>query len=211
MPSDSLTTIGDDIAPGSSVIEVHVRELSQLFNSMDPSPFLDKDLDVDAEEFIVSWARELPDDKPLALMVHLDRAAVVPNEGRLLGEAVHSYFRHRAELTERRLRDLFRRGRKSLFIGLLFLTGSILLGRWVEYLFSGRSISEIVREGLVIGGWVAMWRPMEIFLYDWWPIRNERRIYDRLSSAAVRINCTGRSDATRPRPDLPANIAPSPG
>jgi hypothetical protein len=50
---------GDDIPQDSAVIEVHVRELNQLFNSMDPSPFLDKDLDVDAAEFITGWAREL--------------------------------------------------------------------------------------------------------------------------------------------------------
>jgi hypothetical protein len=37
------------------------------------------------------------------------------------------------------------------------------------------------------GGWVAMWRPMEIFPHDWWVIRDERRIYDRLSQMAVRI------------------------
>jgi hypothetical protein len=199
--------MGDDIAKGSAVIEVHVRELSQLFNSMDPSPFLDKDLDVDAEEFIVSWAKELDPEKPVAILVHLDKAVVVPSEGKMLGEAVHSYFRHRAELTERRLRDLFRRGRKSLVIGLLFLTGSIMLGRWVEYLFSGRSITEIVREGLIIGGWVSMWRPMEIFLYDWWPIRNERRIYDRLSTAAVRINCAGKQDGARSPVEVSASVA----
>jgi hypothetical protein len=49
---------GDEIPPASEIIEVRVAELSQLFNSMDPSPFHDKDLDDDAEEFIVSWAKE---------------------------------------------------------------------------------------------------------------------------------------------------------
>jgi hypothetical protein len=34
----------------------------------------------------------------------------------------------------------------------------------------------IIRESLLIGGWVAMWRPMEILLYDWWPIRAEARL-----------------------------------
>jgi hypothetical protein len=49
----------------------------------------------------------------------------------------------------------------------------------------------MVRESLLIGGWVAMWRPMEIFLYDWWVIRGERRVYDRLSRMNVRVVCTG--------------------
>ena len=45
----------------------------------------------------------------------------------------------------------------------------------------------IVRESLTIGGWVAMWRPLEIFLYDWWPLVRRRRIYRSLSRAQVRV------------------------
>ena len=41
-------------------IKLKLRDMSQLFNSMDPSPFIEKDLDDDAEEFIVSWARNSP-------------------------------------------------------------------------------------------------------------------------------------------------------
>ena len=51
---------GDPLPPMCSVIEVHVGELKQLFNAIDPSPFRDKDLDPKAEEFIVGWAKELP-------------------------------------------------------------------------------------------------------------------------------------------------------
>jgi hypothetical protein len=203
MPSERLIA-GDDIPPGSGVIEVHVRDLSQLFNSMDPSPFLEKDLDVDAEEFIVSWAKELPDDAPLAVLIHLDRPAVVPEEGHVVGDAVHSFFRHRAEMAQQRLRQLLRRGRTSLFIGLPFLAGCILLGDWVAHVLAERPSAQVIRESLLVGGWVAMWRPMEVFLYDWWPIRRERRVYDRLAASAVRIACTG-----NPNP-APARMRESP-
>jgi hypothetical protein len=43
-------------------------------------------------------------------------------------------------------------------------------------------IGEILRESLPIGGWVSMWRPPEVFLYDWWAIRNEIRLSDRLAA-----------------------------
>ena len=32
-----------------------------------------------------------------------------------------------------------------------------------------------------------MWRPMELFLYDWWPIRAEARLADRLAAMPVRV------------------------
>src|SRR5215469_16180756 len=55
-------TAGDAIPPKCAVIEVHVGELRQLFDAIDPSPFRERDLDSKAEEFIVGWAKDLPKD-----------------------------------------------------------------------------------------------------------------------------------------------------
>jgi hypothetical protein len=178
---------GDPIPPKCSVIEVHVGELKQLFNAIDPSPFRDKDLDPKAEEFIVGWAKELPRDATLALVVDLDREAGLPDEAAVLREAIHEFFSQRAQAYGRRLRELFRVGRTSLVIGLVALASAIALGDFLAALMKGSRIGEIARESLTIGGWVSMWRPLEIFLYDWWPIRIEARLSERLAAMPVRI------------------------
>jgi hypothetical protein len=77
---DDKASAGDPIPPKCAVIKVHVGELKQLFNSIDPSPFRNKDLDPTAEEFIVGWAKDLPRDAALALVVDLDRQAGLPDE-----------------------------------------------------------------------------------------------------------------------------------
>ncbi len=167
-------------------IEVRLRELSQLFNSMDPSPFIDRDLDAAAEEFIVSWARELSHKLELELVIHL---ATLPAPDRVAGtgEAVRHYFASRAEMKHRELRLLLRRGRSSLLIGLLFLAVCFGLGEVVQQAPLG-AWNEFVALGLHIAGWVAMWRPLEIFLYDWWPLRNDQRLLARLARMKVRLN-----------------------
>ena len=50
------------------LIEITLRELKQLFNTLDPAPFHEKDLDHDAKEFIVVWARKYRRSDPLALI-----------------------------------------------------------------------------------------------------------------------------------------------
>ncbi len=189
-------TVGDPLPPQCRPIEVHVAELKQLFNEMDPAPFRERDLDPNAEEFIVEWSRELPAADPLCLVVHLDRPAGLPDEPSVLRDAIHEFFRQRADVTRRKLRQLLRNGRISLLIGLAFLTVSILVGDFVDSMVVGRGFEfgGLVRESLLIGGWVAMWRPLEVFLYDWWPIREEARLQDRLGKMAVRIHYTGVSD-----------------
>ena len=110
---------GDPLPAGCTApIEVRVPELRNLFNAMDPAPFNDRDLDPSAEAFIVNWSKDLPRDAPLALLVHLDRPCDLADAAAVLREAVHSFFAERARSERRRLRELLKRGRISLAIGL---------------------------------------------------------------------------------------------
>jgi hypothetical protein len=36
-------------------------------------------------------------------------------------------------------------------------------------------------------GWVAMWRPIEIFLYDWWPISRRLRRLRHIATLPVEV------------------------
>ena len=182
--SKDKASAGDPIPAKCAVVEVHVGELRQLFDAIDPSPFRDRDLDPKAEEFIVGWAKDLPRDASFALVVDLDREAGLPDEAAVLRDAIHEFFRHRAQTYRQRLRELFRQGRTSLVIGLVALPGAIALGDFLATLMKGNHIDEILRESLTIGGWVSMWRPLEVFLYDWWPIRNEARLSESASGYA---------------------------
>lgn len=152
---------------------------------MDPSPFIEKDLDDDAEEFIVSWALEYPLNAPLRLSIYLDQwPAEDPKE--LIKIAVHNHFSYRARIVGLELKRLFKQGRTSLLIGLVFLSVCLLISR---LLFTGNAgtWASVGRESLTIAGWVAMWRPMQIYLYDWWPIRRRANIYRKLSRIPVEI------------------------
>lgn len=174
----------------AATIEVRVTDLRQLFNAMDASPFGHRDLDPRAEEFIVGWARELPPKAALRLRVHLDAPPGGTDESGQLGESMRGFFRQRAEAGRRSLRNLFRVGRTSLLVGLGFLALTVAASDLIASHSHG-SLVETLREGLAIVGWVALWRPLEIFLYDWWPIRAQLRLSERLAAMSVEINYGG--------------------
>lgn len=204
MRLEAQPSAGDPLPQNCRVIEVRVGGLRQLFNAIDPSPFRERDLDPRAEEFIVEWARELPPELPWALLVHLDRAAGKDDESVALRDAVHEYFAQRALSAQRRLRELFKRGRQSLFIALAFLAVSIAVGDTIASWLGDRGIAAVIREGFLIGGWVAMWRPLEVFLYDWWPIRAEVKLLRKLSTIPVRIEYSATEHDEAWRSDWPA-------
>lgn len=166
-------------------IQLQLRELPQLFNSMDATPFHHRDLDRDAEEFIESWALEFPARGEFTITVLLENfPAEDPTS--TAREAIHNYFQYKEELTRRELSQLLKRGRVSLAIGFVFLALLAVAGSALANL-PHAAFGAITRESLTIGGWVAMWRPLQIFLYDWWPIAHRRRIYRSLSQAHVAV------------------------
>ena len=187
------TREADQGAPGEAAgkIEIHAPALDRLFNPMDPSPLNARDLAPGAAEFIVGWASEVPRDARLSLVVYIDRPEDAAASAAILQEAIGRSFARESEASRRRLRQLFHRGRISLVIAVAFLGTMIAVGDLAVAALQGHRIAEIAREGFLIGGWVAMWRPLEIFLYDWWPIRAEARLYDRLGAMTVRVSCGG--------------------
>ena len=165
---------------------MRLRELAQLFDSFDPAPFHEKDLDRDAEEFIVSWALEHPPAAPLLFRLHLPRDQQRLQPERVVQDAVHNYFTYRSGIARLDVRRTLQYGRQSLLIGVLFLVACMAL-RAAWRTLGTTDWGRIVDEGLLILGWVAMWKPLELLLYDWWPLLRKMRTYANLSRMRVEV------------------------
>lgn len=176
--------------------EIHVRvpTLGHLFDPMDPSPLSRKDLQPRVEEFVVSWGRELSVRRP-SIVIHVDGP---PDDDavRAAADGVRAYFADRAQASRRELRHLFRVGRVSLVIALAALVLSFAVGQLLQSLDSAFTFA--LGGTLEIGGWVAMWRPLQIFLYDWWPIRADVRLFQELAHTDVRVVCDEVAAQTAP-------------
>ena len=175
------------MTPGTTndAIELRVDEIAQLFHTLDPFPFRERDLDREAEEFIVGWARELPTDQPIRIIVHFPESDIQSRAAEDLAEAFRRYFSHRAAVLQGDLTELFRIGRRSLGIGVVVLIACFAIAHLASGFITESPFRRMVEESFVILGWVANWRPLEIFLYDWWPIARRRDLYHRLSHALV--------------------------
>ncbi|HEV2321773.1 MAG TPA: hypothetical protein VGT42_05360 [Gammaproteobacteria bacterium] len=176
-------------------VEVRLDNLRQFFNSMDPSPFYERDLDPDAERYIVSWAEEYPHVEPVTLVLHVEAPEAATQQAMVEG-AVHSHFSNQARLAGLEFRHLLRIGTRSLVIGLAVLALCLVLSGTVAR--GSGTAGDIMRESLLIGGWVAMWHPMQIYLYGWWPLLRRRRTYEKLARMPVEIRPVPRPRAAHP-------------
>lgn len=171
----------------AAAIEIQVDDLSQLFDSLDPFPFRERDLDKSAEEYIVAWAREIGKSQAIEIIIHIPHGAKHATNAADVQSAIQKYFAYKSDLIDRDLSELFRVGRQSLLVGVGVLGLCIVLREFAIATLGADGFGRALNEGLLILGWVANWRPLEIFLYDWWPLTRRRDLYRRLSNARVLI------------------------
>ena len=144
---------GQAIAAGA--IEVRVSDISQLFDTLDPFPFPDRDLDKDAEEFIVGWARELPRDHPLKIVLHMPASEIKKCDLKAVGESMNRYFGYRVGLDraqsddERNYIRRFYRRLTTWLLGFWAGYGVLLIGA-KQFVVSRHLVYSSVAIGLVL-------------------------------------------------------------
>jgi hypothetical protein len=169
------------------VIEIKLNSAEQLLNSFDPSPFRERDLDDRAADYILDTAEELALRGPVKLIIELPQDQAARELAQQLPAAVHNSFKYRANHARRQLRELFRYGRLSLAVGLAVLALCVLTIHLLGLPSIQSTFAQMTEQGLFILGWVAIWRPLEIFLFDWWPITKRIDLLQRLSNAEIEI------------------------
>jgi len=179
MAAASTTHKDDAVA-----VELRLDRLARLYNSLDPAPFHDKELEAAADDYVVGSAEDAG-GRPIRLVVMLPDTELARPEAEHVAPSVRRHFERRRDAEHRKLRALWWRGRVALVIGIAFLAAclvarSLLLG-------SPSTAAHIVAEGLLIVGWVAMWGPLDIFLYGWWPTWSRVKQLDRLTRIGVEL------------------------
>ena len=176
-----------NLKPGRAAIGVRLDSLSELFERFDPAPMPQADLAPEVADYIISRASEASSEQDFDLSFHLGAADA--ERGRLmdLAQRVQTCFRVRAEQQRRHLSEVFRSGRQALAIGLAVLAVCLSLA-W--FIGAGAEVTSFVRlaqESLVVIGWVVIWRPAEIFLFDWIPIEQQKKLLYRLAGSTVAV------------------------
>lgn len=179
------------------LIELKLRDPRQLFHQLDPAPFAEKDLDPAAEAWIEESVRELGPRHGLRLRIWLPPEQAVSTAAVTLPVAIQNFFFARARQARVELRRQIRRALANLLIGVAFLAVCLALRQSLR----DTGQFELLSEGLLIIGWVALWRPVENFLYDWWPVARRQRRLTRIAAMPVEVNALqGGPDASMTRP-----------
>ena len=176
-------------ANGKRLIEVRVKSALQLFDAHDPAPFRERDLDDDFLEYIVTSAREFSSSRPCKIVIHIDEAETKDLSTASIKESIQSYLNYKIDLQKSDLKVFLKRSQLFLGIGLLVLATCIGIAQSLKIPSSPGAVG-ILREGIVIFGWVSIWKPIELILFDWYPLYEQLKLFQKLIASEVEIKFT---------------------
>lgn len=171
---------------GKILIEIKLMSIMQLFNSFDPAPFYEKELDTAAEKYIVETVKDFKKNTQFKIIVYLPEDLARTEKAKTIGPAIHNHFQYMVLVMDRNFRRHFRYGRVSLLIGLSFLGVALIARQMVSHL-SSLFLAQFLADALLIIGWVAMWEPITVLLYQLWPIIQMKKIYQRISAMEIEV------------------------
>jgi hypothetical protein len=165
-----------------ATIEIRIRSLAQLFDALDPAPLQERALDRSAESYMLACAGKHRTTEPLRLLVHCPESLRAHAADAING--IHGHFRRAHAQGEQKFRRRLRIGGFALAAASGVLAGSF----WLRSLLSAvkeRPLVQGLSEGLLILGWVAMWRPVEILLFEHWESHLGHALLERLANIPV--------------------------
>lgn len=167
---------------GHPCVDVRVPAIDNLFDKRDPAPFRDRDLDPSLSEYLVESAEDCLSRGPPRLVFWLEK----PGTAAELEEPVRAHFNYELERLTRHRRREVRLGYVGLLIAFSFIALLLSLAQFVAAEFA-TPFGAALKESLTISGWVLLWRPVEVLIYDGLPWRRRRAVLRSLLASPLEV------------------------
>lgn len=170
------------IENGEPCVDIRLNGLEQFFDGRDPAPFRERDLDPDLALYLRDAGDDLFHEKHFRIIFWLGK----PCEPGEIEEAFRAHFEYEHERIVRNGVQRRRTGQIALLLAIILLGGLLSLSQLIDSAMPG-ALGAAIKEGVEIAGWVVMWRPVEVLIYDWIPARHDRRVIDKLLEATLEL------------------------
>jgi hypothetical protein len=168
----------------SPEIKLQLLNIDELLRSPG-SLYRKRTLKADAEEFIVEEAEAISRKAAINIKVHLAFSEIKYKDD--IAPAIHRHFCYRREQSQKKYKRILQYGWRILFIALGLLAVIFSLTEIAIRFMPDNRIVLFIRESFIIFGWVALWRPLDLLLYDWYPVKTDINLYYRLEHSNVQV------------------------
>ncbi len=183
---------------------LYLSRLAHFFETPLLDPFAGDSIDESGIDQLLDTMKARPRGAPhlKRIVLHLPPEEIAPDLPHRLKSAIATYCTVQGRLSHQKVREIRLEGRRALFIGFVVWAICLLLSTLSESFFSRYSLQgRLLGEGFLIAGWVSLWRPAELLLYDWWPYAQDAKLYERIKAMDVAVIPRSSAAGQPPLPD----------
>lgn len=177
-------------SPTDDTVDLYLSDIHNFFQTPEVDPFLGENIEASGIDQLIDTMNARPGGrKGIAnIIIHLPEAMIEPGLPAKVSTAINNYCNAQIRLAVQKKREIWLEGRKALRIGLVFWAICLALSLlFEEVIFTRHAVGRLFGEGFIIAGWVGLWRPAELLLYDWRPYAREMKRYEEIKAMDVRI------------------------
>lgn len=178
-----MTSQADD------TVDLYLSDIHNFFQTPEVDPFLGENIEASGIDQLIDTMNARPSGQAIQkISIHLPKAQIVADQTPVVRTAITNYCNAQIRLAAQKKREIWLEGRKALRIGLLFWAICLALSLlFEEVIFTRHAVGRLFGEGFIIAGWVGLWRPAELLLYDWRPYSREMKRYEEIKAMDVSI------------------------
>ncbi|HEX6849186.1 MAG TPA: hypothetical protein VF144_19510 [Chitinophagaceae bacterium] len=139
----------------------------------------------DVEEFMIEQAERLASNSDINIMIQVSEEQ--PFNVDEITSIIHQHFEGKIGQAKHQIKTTISLGLKSLVIAFLFLIITYLLIETLKSFLSENALLITLREFFIILGWVALWRPADLLLYEWRPHQRKAKLFARIARSKVQV------------------------
>jgi hypothetical protein len=164
-----------DVRPSTQQFAIRVGSIDQLFWEFDARPVPERTLSGDARWSLLDEWERVRASKPSCLTIYAPESERAETDEDAIRAAVRRSL-HKASGPLRQIEPLSRQEKIAARIGIVVLFLSIVVSTAIDRV-SEDVVVEGFAQGILVVGWVALWRPAERFVVEVLPhVFNRRRI-----------------------------------
>lgn len=167
-------------------IYIKISKFEQLITVDSDNIYPGTGVDSDASEYLHNEADLIRLNHDVRLEVSIPK--ITKEEKNLATNVLHKFFDYRAQMAKKDLAHNFAQGITAIIFSVILVISCALIFIIFKALGASDGLMTLISSILMIACWVAVWTPVEIFLFNWWPIRHEVRVYKKLSTMEVEFN-----------------------
>jgi hypothetical protein len=174
-------------------IVLHLDEIGKFFSILDPDPLAGIQLYEPGIDLVYDLARASRVKNDLHLILYLPNNQMSETNEKNLKTGIVDYSNFQIYKLQNSLAMQKRQGRRTLIYGLTILIICLLLSGLGFYLTSIASTAFIyamggfMYNGFMIIGWVSLWTPTSMLLFERWPDIISKKTYERINKMRIEI------------------------